>query len=95
MCCQSLLTVSASLHGSENAHEVAPHTPSLRAGGPGQSDGFEEHQPLGGAPFDQRCAWTEPRTAWVLVDGEGRGLGGFGSISIALDDPVKGRVTIC
>ena len=94
MCCQSLLTVSAALHGSEYVHEVPPHTPSLRAGGLGQSDGFEDHQPLRCAPFDQRCAWTESRAAWVLVDREERGLSGFGSVSIPLDDAVKRRVTM-
>ena len=94
MCCQSLLTVSAALHGSEYVHEVAPHTPSLRTGRLGQSDGFKDHQSLCGAPFDQRCAWTESSAAWVRVGREERGLSGFGSVSIPLDDPVKRRITM-
>jgi len=94
MCCQSLLTVSAALHGSEYVHEVPPHTPCLWTGGLGQSDGFEDHQPLGGAPFDQRCAWTESRAAWVLVDRQERGFSVFGFVSIPLDDAVKRRVTM-
>jgi len=94
MCCQSLLTVSAALHGSEYVYEVPPHTPSLRTGGLGQSDGFKDHQSLCGAPFDQRCAWTESSAAWVRVGREERGLSGFGSVSIPLDDPVKRRITM-
>ena len=94
MCCQSPLTVSAALHSSEYIHEVPPHTPRLRTGGLGQSDGFEDHQPLCGAPFDQRCAWTESGPAWVLVDLEERGLSAFGSVSISLDYAVKRRVAM-
>jgi hypothetical protein len=70
MCCQSPLTVSTSLHGSEYVYEVPSYPPSLRAGGLGQSDGFEQHQPFGCAPFDQRGAWAESGAAWVLVDRE-------------------------
>ena len=92
MCRQSLLAVSASLHGSEYIREVPPYTPSLRVGGLGQSDGCEYHKPLRSTPFDQRCAWTESGTAWVLVDCEERGLG-IGSVSIPLDDAVKRSVT--
>jgi hypothetical protein len=94
MCRQSLLTVSAALHGSEYVHEVPPYTPTFRAGGLGQSHGFEDHQPLGGAPLDQRCAWTESGSAWVLVDREERGLSAFGSFGIPLDDAVQRRVTM-
>jgi len=94
MCCQSLLTVSVALHGSEYVHEIPPYAPGLRAGGLGQSHGFEYHQPLSRAPFDQRCAWTKSRAAWVLVDRERRGLSGFGSVSIPLDDAVERRVTM-
>src|SRR5579871_3468307 len=94
MCRQSLLTVSAALHGSEYAHEVPPYTPTLRAGGLGQSHGFEDHQPLGGAPFDQQCDWTESRATWVLVDQEERGFSVFGVVSLPLDNAVERRVTI-
>jgi hypothetical protein len=94
MCCQSLLTVSAPLHGSENAHEVPSYTPSLRAGGLDQSNGLEHHQPLRCAPFNQQRAWTESRPAWVLVDSEERRLIGFGSISTPLDDAIKRRITM-
>jgi len=94
MCRQRLLTVSAALDGSEYVHEVPPYTPTLRAGGLGQSDGFEDHQPLGGAPLDQRCAWTESGAAWVFVDREERGFSVFGFVSIPLDDAVERRVTI-
>lgn len=94
MCCQSLLTVRAALHGSEYVHEVPPDTPSLRPGGLGQSHGFEDHQPLRCAPFDQRCARTEPRSAWILVNRKEGGLSGFGSVSIPLDDVVQRRVTM-
>jgi len=86
--------VGAALHGSEYAREVTPYTPSLWVGGLGQSDGFEDHQSLGGAPFDPRRAWTESRAAWVLVDREEGGLSVLGSVSIPLDDAVKGRVTM-
>jgi hypothetical protein len=94
MCRQSLLTVSAALHGSENVHEVPPYTPTLRAGGLGQSHGFEDHQPLGGAPLNQRCAWAESGAAWVLVDRQERGFSVFGFVSIPLDNAVERRVTI-
>ena len=55
-----------------------------------------DHQPLGGAPFDQRCAWTKSSAAWVLADREERGPSGYGSISVSspLNDPVKRRVTM-
>jgi hypothetical protein len=94
MCRQSLLTVSAALHGSEYVHEVPPDTPSLWTGGLDQSDGFEDHQSLGGASFDQRCDWTESRAAWVLVGREERGFSIFGVFSIPLDNAVERRVTI-
>jgi hypothetical protein len=94
MCCQSPLTVGAALHGSEYVHEVPPYTPSLWADRLCQSDGFEDHQPLGCASFDQRCAWTESGPAWVLVDLEERGLSAFGSVSISLDYAVKRRVAM-
>src|ERR1700722_8268307 len=94
MCCQSLLTVSAALHGSEYVHEVPPYTPSLRAGGFGQSDGFKDHQPLRCAAFNQRRAWAESGTAWGLGDRKERRLSGFGFISIPLNDPIKGRITM-